>query len=432
MNGFCSEGPSHFNRGFIHSKNTHLPTYYDNLLVWWALPQKSLIASPNDYVSLIKPIVSASGNLLDPTWKTINVSKIDATTISDTLDSAVTSHGILNSSISIVSMNQHTRFTIEVGSGTLHYCQISFDSFSNYIHLDTDAGAIITSVGGTWTVKPGNLGWIVTIDVPKLIHNANFRIYMGIDPTTYTYVGTGTGTIKIYNVSIQQDGVIQTLKDRKVLMLGSQYFGKTAYDATQTSLADMPYYQGELSTTWSTGAPCMYNPAHRTSMGLNIPSSLASQLGGDVCVIMLIKFFAKPTANAIIPFLVTGPRAQWSLKLPSNGIWRSTHRNDIGNIKVSDWEHISTAEEIVSIETWESATTTSRQMFGLLVAEDYASPSITGITPPFTFTGGKILTAYVADTSLRHAIREIAIFKTIPSITAIRAVAAGMLARAML
>lgn len=413
-----------------------LPTDYANLLAWYEAPPLSLIATPDDYLTRLQPSVPV--DLSTWTWRGSTVtgpvsdpaSGSGAYTITE--DSSTGNHDIyVAPSNFTVGRAQSAYGWVKRRSGSRNFLVANDGAYVTY-DLDaatasgTNATGTIVSVGGGW------YKWTALL-VPTATSSAVvLRMLSGTDSS---YPGDGTSSLDVYLDSPSawsQDGVISTLKDRKVLVPGL-YYGGTAYDATQATFANMPYYMGELEADWSTGAPSIYNPGTSTTMNLALPAGLVAALAGAGTpfeVIALVKLYAASAASDSALLQLTGATAEARMisQKAASGKW-GRYRVDDGTAHTDDTAFTDSVavEEVALRHVFSGSADSLYKGASAPLTADASNPlAATAVT--CSFTSGQLF-YNAGTTSLAMGVAGLAI-RTPSNDADANAIAAGMIARA--
>ena len=326
-----------------------LPTSYAGLLAGFEAPPKSLIATPDAYVMRTLPSVTAPNDVT--AWSRTDCTTPDTQTVLTANDVGVSrQHYVSQAAANIVTGRKTIlQANIQPG-GTWDYCFVEMGGASNDILVFRISTRTAISVGAdisAYSITDAGGGVVavsITCNAPT---SATIFIGTAAASGAISFAGTGTESIKVSGITVTQDGVVNTQLDLRTRWPGLYRSGGgpaidpstglpyAVYDATQGTFANCPYYRGQLSAQWSTGAPTIYNPGNATGISLALASGLVSKLAGSGTpfeVIALIKLFATSAASdsALLKLLGGFAQARMISQKGAAGLWGRRRVDDGG------------------------------------------------------------------------------------------------------
>lgn len=401
-----------------------LPTSYAGLLGWYRLP--SIGEDPADFVALVLPSVTSPNDITNAAWGKQACTTPDAATIQCVNDGGVPAFHKIYQSVPNGVDGRLTTAVVEVAQGSLRYAEFRLGGAGvNAVIVDMQ-DLVVTSTGagvvGTPTIVD-NDGTYRIVTFTATATTALLQIFPNTDgtPAGSIFADTGTGTIKVRNSQFIQDGVIQTLYDQS---------GNNRH-ATQATFANMPYYMGDLSANWSSGAPTARSQAGSTAASIDLRIDASSGVfDGDGEVLALAKTNGPPTSGHGM-FAMEGTTAyRRAMRSPVGGVgYQTLTTNNAAAAKTFTYTKVPAVEEIMMDESWDASTTQFR--YGTPLQEDVSSPYLVAPGgPPFTFSYVRLLLGYGTTSDNIYDIREYVIFNRKIMTTERTNIAAGITARA--
>ena len=264
--------------------NKFLPTGYTDLLAWYALPPKSLIASPDDYVARVVPstLDLSAWSPVRSTTASAGVNDPDGNAVWTLIENtgATTSHyAAVTVSNAVLARTTTLVVTFRAYAGpSARNIRIQDSSGAGAIFSTSDGSVLGVSAGVT--APPATDiggGYFLGTIVGRIANAAVSSRAHQRDRRRYTGDGTSGAIRRFRRAARPRRRNLHPLRSQSPSP-GAPYLWRHGVRRDAGTFANMPYYQGSLSANWSTGAPSAYNPGN-SSMKLRRAAG-----GSRVCI----------------------------------------------------------------------------------------------------------------------------------------------------